>query len=74
MLKWLYIGVSESRACVLQITNLKNSTSGGYKIAIPALGILPFDWRQGDQFAVWIMDSILGAEGKNSLDGVQYSA
>eukprot|EP00884_Botryococcus_braunii_P021062 jgi/Botrbrau1/763/Bobra.0181s0021.1 len=53
--KWVYVGVSESKTCFIQVTNVPETSSGGHKLKINALAVLPFNAAEGYAFSlsVW---------------------
>eukprot|EP00884_Botryococcus_braunii_P006401 jgi/Botrbrau1/15762/Bobra.4_1s0126.1 len=58
IVKWLYFGVTESRSCLIKVTNLDATSSGSHDQLIVALYILRLDWEDADMFTGWVRTGV----------------
>ncbi len=72
--KWVYFGVSESPDCIIEVTNLQQTTSGEHKLKVQSLGVLPFSPEDSNLYSMWVHDGFLHKREDSPLPHAAFSA
>jgi hypothetical protein len=60
--------------CIIEVTNIAESTSGGHKLKVQSLGVLPFSPENSNLFSMWVTDGLKRKVEDSELPHASYEA